>query len=223
MAPVLRVNNLSVDFNGEAILKDISFTVEAGEIVSILGPNGAGKTTLLKALMGIIPYQGKVEWAEKQRLSYVPQRLEVNSNFPIQLQEFFNYFTPQPDQKLLEFFGLTDILTKPIKEISVGQLQRFLIAFAFLRQPTVLLFDEPTTGLDISGEESVYQKIRELGTSKQLTTIMVSHDLSVVFKFSTKVICLNKSMLCIGAPADISDETIRNLYHYEVALYPHQH
>lgn len=224
MAPiVLRVNNLNVDFDGEEVLKNISFTVEVGEIVSILGPNGAGKSTLLKALMGIIPYQGTVEWLGQPRLSYVPQRLEINNSFPIQLQEFFRYFTPEPDPKLLEFFGLTQILTKPLKEISVGQLQRFLIAFAFLRQPSVLLFDEPTTGLDIAGEQSVYQKIRELGESKQLTTIMVSHDLSVVFKFSTKVICLNKTISCLGAPTKISDEAIRNLYNYEVALYPHQH
>ncbi|MCL5257845.1 MAG: metal ABC transporter ATP-binding protein [Patescibacteria group bacterium] len=220
---ILEVKNLSVTIQSEKILENISFDINQGEIVSIIGPNGAGKTTLLKAILGIIPYQGEINWLKKQKVSYIPQKLETNTGFPISIKEVLDYYAKAPDrEEVLDWLDLSESENKSIRELSGGQFQRFLIAFALLQHPDLLLFDEPTSGLDIFGAESIYIKLKNLSRDFGRTLILVSHDLSVILKISDRVICLNQTICCVGPTNELSDETIKKLYHQEVNLYGHQ-
>jgi len=115
-----------------------------------------------------------------------------------------------------------NFLNKKIGELSSGQFQRILIAWALIGNPNVLLFDEPTTGIDIGGEETIYTLLAQLKEKRNLTILLVTHDLSVVFKFSNFVICLNRCPICQGVPNEaLTPEVLRNLYGEEVKFYEH--
>jgi len=222
---MLKVEKLSVVLDGEEIIKDLSFEVKEGDIITILGPNGAGKTVLLKTLLGIFPYQGKIQWNPKARIGYVPQRLPFIKDFPMSVEEFFELkgISRRDAARLLNSVGLkTGISRKCIGELSSGQFQRVLVAWALAKDPNVLLFDEPTTGIDIKGEETIYSLLARINKEKNLTMLLVTHDLSVVYKFSNYVICLNKCPLCKGRPREVlNPKVLEKLYGEEVKFYTH--
>jgi len=227
MKTILKVENLNVELEGEKIICNLSFEVKEGEVLTILGPNGAGKTVLLKTLLGILPYQGKIEWAPGIKIGYVPQRVPFVKDFPISIEEFFKLKTKNEKEikEVLKLFGFDgNFLKKNLGEISSGQYQRVLVSWALLGNPDVLLFDEPTSGIDISGEETIYQLLEKLKKEKNLTILLVTHDLSVIYKFSDYVICLNKCPVCQGRPKEVlSSETLSKLYGQEVKFYEHYH
>jgi len=241
METILKVKNLNVKLDDELIICNLSFEVKRGEVLTILGPNGAGKTVLLKTLLGIFPYQGKIEWAKGIKIGYVPQRVPFVKDFPISIEEFFKLKTRDEKEikEVLKLVGFDEsFLKKNLGELSSGQYQRILVAWALIGNPDILLFDEPTTGIDISGEETIYQLLERLkkdsnppsalppsvGPSKNLTIILVTHDLSVVFKFSDYVICLNKCPICQGKPKEvITPESLSKLYGQEIKFYEHYH
>lgn len=225
---MLKVKNLSVQLDGKPILERVSFEVAPGEIVVILGPNGAGKTTLLKALAGILPYEGEIEWTgPAPKIGFVPQRLEFQYNLPIKVKEIFEIILGVKNKnkilEYLEFAKAQHLLEETLSALSGGELQRVLISFVLAEEPSLLLFDEPMSGIDIGGEETIYQHLLHTVFAKKLTVIMVSHDLSVVFRVASKIICLNKTIHCIGKPQEIKDEAIQNLYGGEIAVFPHLH
>lgn len=226
---ILKVENLNVELEREKIICDLSFELKRGQILTILGPNGAGKTVLLKTLLGLFPFEGKIKWEKGIKIGYVPQRLPFIKDIPMSVEEFLmlkgsNFLREQIKEKI-ELIGFKEeFLKKNIGEISSGQYQRILIAWALLGDPDVLLFDEPTTGIDISGELTVYQLLEKLKREKNLAIILVTHDLSVVFKFSDYVICLNKCPICQGTPKEaINPEILTKLYGQEVRFYEHYH
>lgn len=224
---ILEVKNLSVRLNGEDVLIDLSFDVYDGEVLAILGPNGAGKTTLLKALLGIVPYEGIVKWREGVRIGYVPQRLPFIKDVPLSVKEFFQLENASENEagEILKPIGLgKEILKKKVGDLSSGQFQRILIGWALALDPDVLLFDEPLTGIDIGGQESVYNLLERLKETKNLTILFVTHELSVVYRLTDRVLCLNKRMLCSGAPKEmLTPEAISNLYANIVKFYQHKH
>jgi zinc transport system ATP-binding protein len=224
---ILKVENLNVKLDDELIICNLSFEVKREEVLTILGPNGAGKTVLLKTLLGIFPFKGKIEWAEGVKIGYVPQRVPFVKDFPISIEEFFKLKTKDEKEirEVLKLVGFDEkFLKKNLGELSSGQYQRILVAWALIGNPDVLLFDEPTTGIDISGEETIYQLLERLKKEKNLTIILVTHDLSVVFKFSDYVICLNKCPLCQGKPKEvITPESLSKLYGQEIKFYEHYH
>ena len=223
---MLKVEKLRVVLDGETIIKDLSFEVKEGDVITILGPNGAGKTVLLKTLLGIFPYQGKIKWNPKARIGYVPQRLPFIKNFPMSVEEFFGLkgISKEDTIKLLNSVGLKGMLKKCIGELSSGQFQRVLVAWALAKNPNVLLFDEPTTGIDVRGEETIYSLLARMKKKKKLTMLLVTHDLSVVYKFSNYVICLNKYPICRGPPRKIlTPKMLERLYGEEVKFYTHKH
>jgi len=227
METILKVENLNVKLDDELIICNLSFEVKKGEVLTILGPNGAGKTVLLKTLLGIFPFEGKIEWKKGIKIGYVPQRVPFVKDFPISIEEFFKLKTKNEKEikEVLKIIGFDEsFLNKNLGEISSGQYQRILVAWALIGNPDVLLFDEPTTGIDISGEETIYQLLERLKKEKNLTIILVTHDLSVVFKFSDYVICLNRCPICQGKPKEvISTETLSKLYGQEIKFYEHYH
>jgi len=226
---ILSVKDLHVSFGGEEmVLENVSFDLKEGENLIVMGPNGSGKSVLLKTLLGLIPHKGKITWEEGIKIGYVPQRFAPEKDFPLNLEEFFNFkkITPHRLKELMASVGLNDesILKKTIGEISPGQLQRALIAWSLIDRPNVLLFDEPTSGIDIGGEETVYKLLSKLEKERDLTIIFVTHDLSLIHKLADTVLCLNKKMICYGTPDEIdASGVIKKLYGDEVKFYKHQH
>lgn len=228
---ILKVKNLNVELSGEKIIENLSFEVKEGEIFTILGPNGAGKTTLFRTLLGLLPYQGEISWISgTPKIGYLPERLS-RSKFketPISVREFLK-FKESSDKKISEMLksvGLKDskILEKNPGDLSSGQFQRMLIGWSLIGNPQVLFFDEPTTGIDIGGEETIYSLLHKFWKERNLTILLITHDLNIVYKYSTDVLCLNKKAICSGLPREIlTPENLEKLYGTEIKFYKHSH
>ena len=226
---ILEVRDLSIAFNNTRVLDRISFEVEKGSVLAIIGPNGAGKTILLKSLIGLQPHGGVVSWAAGVKTGYVPQRMDIETDVPLTVREFFQLrshdVTDDKIKETLKFVQLPETVLKAgLGELSVGQRQRVLVAWAVLGGPDVLLFDEPTADIDISGQESIYKMLSHLQSNLGLTIILVSHDLNVVYKHAKNVLCLNHKNVCYGPPTEVLDsELLTELYGGEKALFHHNH
>ena len=224
---ILKVRNLNVRLDHQSIIENLSFEVKRGNVLTILGPNGAGKSVLLKTLLGLVPYDGEIEWAKAIKIGYVPQRLPFIRDIPLSIKDFFNLKrSPEKEtEAILTSVGFKeDFSRKKIGDLSSGQFQRVLIAWGLVRDPQVLLFDEPMTGVDISAEETIYNLLAGLKEERDLTILLVTHDLSVVYQFSNDVICLNRQPICYGPPQEVlTPESLQRLYGGEVKYYQHKH
>lgn len=222
---LLNVQNLSVELDHKSIIKNLSFILKKGDVVSVLGPNGAGKTVLLKCLLGLLPYTGKITWKNNIKIGYVPQRLPFIKDIPLGVSDFFalKRISNQDMRQIMHAVGLNeDFISRKIGELSSGQFQRILIAWSLVGKPQVLMFDEPTTGIDIGGEETIYKLLTRLKEQWYDSMILVTHDLNVVYEFSTHVICLNKQTVCSGSPHEVlTPESLRSLYGSQVKYYQH--
>ncbi len=228
MSSILEVKNLNVSFGKEKIIENLSFNLKTGENLVILGPNGAGKTVLLKTLLGIYQYNGEIKWKENIKIGYVPQKFMLEKTVPLTVEEFFRFRKISKEEivKVIESVGIKNrsVLENKIGEISSGQLQRILIAWALVDNPEVLIFDEPTAGIDIEGEETIYKLLAEIEKKHNLTIIMVTHDLSVVYKIADLALCLNRRFSCYGAPQEVlNSENFRKMYGEEIKFYKHEH
>lgn len=231
--PLLKITGLNVRLNGQHVLQDIDFSVFDQELFSIVGPNGAGKTTLLKAILGLLPYQGQIERRPGLKLSYVPQRLHIDNTLPLRIADFLALFSrmhkkAEQYQTILAKVGLEKIKpTQSIHSLSGGQWQRVLLAQALLREPELLLLDEPAQGLDVLGQGELYDSLEQLRREQRLAIVMVSHDLSLVMAKSDQVLCIQKHICCVGKPEGIEQhpEFLRIFPHLpqSIGLYPHQH
>ncbi|HEY4523880.1 MAG TPA: metal ABC transporter ATP-binding protein [Candidatus Paceibacterota bacterium] len=224
-ATALSVKNLTVTLGNEKVLDNLSFEVATGESLAIIGPNGAGKTMLFRALIGVLSYKGKISWAPKTTIGYVPQKLDIERNLPLSLLDLLtsknnHRHSITASLKLVRL--KENLLNRPIGALSGGQFQKALIAFALLQDPRVLLFDEPTAGVDTPGEEHIYETIHRLQEEKGFTILLISHDLSLVYRYADKVLCLNRENLCFGEPEVImAPEILGKLYGEERSFYKH--
>lgn len=224
MANVLEVKNLNVGFDGIPIVQNLSFNIDQGESLAIIGPNGSGKTVLLKSLLGIVPRGGEVKWAPGAAIGYVPQKIDADRHLPLNLKNlmqakgavlgFAKNKTDAATKELPREVGLgPELLETSLGHLSGGQFQKALIAFALMGNPNVMLLDEPTASIDIPGEEQIYELIHRLQDEHGITVILVSHDLSFVYKYATKVLCLNKTGMCFGPPEEaLSKDVLEKLY-----------
>jgi zinc transport system ATP-binding protein len=230
--PLFRLENISLETGGKAILRSVDMTVMPGEIVTIIGPNGAGKTSLLKVMLGLVPpTQGNV-WREKGVvIGYVPQRLQIPATIPLTVAGFAALGSNAGKDAIaakLQEAGLSVPLTQTVQSLSGGEFQRLLLARALLRQPAVLVLDEPAQGLDIAGEAEFYHLVRAIRTRYGCAVVMVSHDLHLVMSATDQVICLNTHVCCSGKPEAISRDPAylqlfgKNLVG-EFAVYHHHH
>lgn len=223
----LKVENLTVELGGQRIIENLSFEVRRGETLVVLGPNGAGKTTLLRALLGIIPYEGRVEWAVRNT-SYLPpnELLQRKEMLPLTVVDFYGLKKVKRAviKESLESVGLSEeIIGKRVAELSTGQFQRLSVAWALVDKPDTLLFDEPTSGIDIGGAETIYSLLHKFWKKQGLTIILVTHDLSVVWEHADNVLCLNKKGLCYGVPTKaLTTKNLRELYGVGVKYYQHR-
>jgi len=225
---ILKVKNLNVMRDGEEIIKDLTFEVKEKETLIILGPNGAGKSTLLRTLLGLLPYSGEVIWHTKS-ISYLPpQELFQRRDLPpLNIEEFFK-FKNVSHEKILNIFlavGLdSSLLERRFGAVSTGQFQRMLIAWALVDEPRVLLFDEPTAGIDVGGQETIYSLLHKFWLERNLTILLVTHDLNIVWEHGDNVLCMNKKTLCYGKPREvITPEELEEIYGTGIKFYKHTH
>jgi zinc transport system ATP-binding protein len=229
---LIEASGLAVAYGGTVVLDDVDFAVEPGEIVTVVGPNGSGKSTLLKALIGAVrPTRGKVARRAGLRIGYVPQKLAIDPSLPMTVARFMDL--PRRGEAgaaaaALARVGVAHLEGRQLAGLSGGQMQRVLLARAVMRQPDILMLDEPTQGLDQPGSADFYRLIEALRRDMGCAVVMVSHELHVVMSASDRVICLNGHICCQGAPETVSSAPeYRALFgsgtHGALAIYRHEH
>lgn len=231
----LDVHHLTVNLGGRTILDDISLSVEEGETVALIGPNGAGKSVLVKAILRLLPKtSGDVRLFgtphEKYQkiaplVSYVPQFISIERTFPLTVEELFHLKRDNDTARrehCLKIVGGQGLERQRLGTLSGGQLQRVFLAFALVDRPRILFLDEPSSGIDIGGEETIYNLIRRVSAEEKMTVVLISHDIDIVAGFAQHVFCVNKKLLCSGPPAAVlTEETLRRAYGPHVGVYPH--
>ncbi len=230
MANALEVEHLSVAFGKNEVLKDLTFSVRQGSTLAIIGPNGSGKTVLFRALIGALPHGGLVRWAPGTRIGYVPQKLDIERDLPITGRDFLQAKAAESRSRLGETsaaLGLVNlspqVASQRIGSLSGGQFQRLILAFALIGAPTVLLFDEPTAGVDEPGQERLYETIHRLQEDRGLTLLLISHELSLVNRYATNVLCLSRELPCYGPPDEIiTPEIVEQVYGAPLKYHRHE-
>ncbi|MCM2331135.1 MAG: ATP-binding cassette domain-containing protein, partial [Pseudomonas sagittaria] len=197
---LIRLDGVGVSFAGNPVLQDVQLALKPGEIVTLIGPNGAGKTTLVRVVLGLLaPHRGEVWRRDKLRIGYMPQKLHVEPTLPLSVLRFLR-LVPGVDRAralaALGEVGAAQVIDSPLQRISGGELQRVLLARALLRQPELLVLDEPVQGVDVTGQADLYRLIGRLRKRYGCGVLMVSHDLHLVMSATDRVICLNRHVCC---------------------------
>jgi len=215
---ILKVSDLGIEISNQRILDNVNFKIKKGVTLAIVGPNGAGKTTLFRALLNLIPYSGKIEWNGRVKIGYVPQILSVR-DIPISVKEFLSFKNESESdmRSVLASVGLDGeaVVNKSLGVLSGGQLRRVLIAWAIVDKPNVLLFDEPTSGVDLDSEEAIYGMLRRLTEQNKITLLLISHDLHIVREYSDYALALNKCVVFFGESKDVMDPATQKLIYGE--------
>lgn len=227
----LEVQDLAVRLGGADILRGVTFGLPRASCLAVIGPNGAGKTVLLRALIGALPHAGKIAWARDAVLGYVPQKLDIERDLPLNGRDFLRAKaalaggSAEMQVEALRSVGLAqEVLSTPIGNMSGGQFQRLLIAFALLGRPNVLLLDEPAAGIDAPGQAQLNEVIHGLQRTRAMTVLLVSHDLSVVYRYADYVLCLGRQGASFGQPrAVLTPEMLYEVYGQPLGFHVHDH
>lgn len=209
-APLIAGRELSVEAEGRTLLDRVSLEIRAGEVVTIVGPNGGGKTTLLRALSGAARLSGGyVDRRPGLRIGFMPQKLAIDRSLPLDVDAFLALgargSSAAARMAVLARLGVERLARRQMVDLSGGEFQRALLARALLREPHLLMLDEPTQALDHRGEARFYKLIDTLRQELGLAILLVSHDLHVVMGASDRVICLNGHVCCSGAPSHVTE------------------
>lgn len=229
---LLSTNSISVKYGSNIVLRDVSLSIEEGEIITIVGPNGSGKTSLVKTIIGAMsPFQGSVSLKENLRIGYIPQRINIDQTLPMTVQRFLNLthkISKNECLSVLRTAGVPDLLQNQMSNLSGGQFQKVLLARALQGSPDILILDEASQGLDQAGSAAFYKQIESVRNEQGCAILMISHELHVVMSASDKVICMNGHICCSGEP-----EAVANMPEYHglfgagtegtLALYRHNH
>ncbi|MBN1525947.1 MAG: metal ABC transporter ATP-binding protein [Spirochaetales bacterium] len=237
--PLVELEQVNARYENEIVLENITTSIYPSELISIIGPNGSGKTTLLKIILGIIkPSAGRVRLFRHYNgytpvhIGYVPQHILYDPAFPVTVLDvvllgrvksgFSRLQKKDTDtaMNVLDMMGMKHLAEKGFQDLSGGQRQRVLIARALAGEPVLLLMDEPTANIDRDAEKEIYTLIREL--TRTMTVVLVSHDLGVVPKISTRVFCLNRN-LKFHETTELTGDDIRSLYQETMDLVQHSH
>ncbi len=207
-ATLIAAEGLAVRYGATLALTQVDMIVEAGEVVTLIGPNGAGKTTLVRTVLGLIaPSAGRIWRRPDLRIGYVPQRMAIDPVLPLTVGRFLSLARPGSAQEIataLERVAAAELIGQSIHDLSGGEFQRVLLARALMREPELLVLDEPVQGVDFAGQIALYDLIGRLRENLNLGVLMVSHDLHVVMAATDRVVCLNRHVCCSGAPEAVS-------------------
>ncbi len=244
--PFLEIQNLSCGYDQKVILKNLSFSAEKGEILTIIGPNGSGKTTLLKTLPGLIKslsgdvlLEGKKidEMSSSERAARIAMVMQAGESLYMTVEEYvllgrlpyfkpYQFFEDQRDldvaEKYMTFTQILHLRKSPLSQISSGERQLATIAKALVQEPALLLMDEPTSHLDISHQAQILKRVLEMKHQYGLTVIMIQHDLNLASEYSDRVVLLHKqqgTLFTCGTPEQvITRENIQEVYHTDVVV-----
>ena len=227
VTPLIQLKNISVRRDEQDILRQVDFALSAKEIVTLIGPNGAGKSTLIKVLLGIMqPNQGQVQVAKKIKMAYVPQKFYPSASLPLRVKDLLDLEACDATlrQEIIQDTGIETLQYTRVQHLSGGERQRVLLARALLRQPDILVLDEPMQGLDIQSEAELYDYVRSLPERYGCAVLMVSHDLQWVMQGTHRVVCLNKHICCSGLPESIQQHPeYQAIFGTQRMLYQHHH
>ena len=229
---LLRARDISYSQGKRLILDRISFELRRAQITTIIGPNGAGKSTLTNIVNGLIgDYSGAIERSPELRIGYLPQKVYVNRLMPLSVERLLRLTRISSDAEIERALAQSDVAylrQRQVHSLSEGELKRVLLARTTLGNPDLIVLDEPTAGVDISGEIRMYQLIGELRDQLQCAVLLVSHDLHLVMSQTDQVLCLNQHLCCSGLPESVSQHPeYLALFGQQVsdsiAVYAHNH
>jgi zinc transport system ATP-binding protein len=205
--PLVEARALTVRAGRRELLSRVNLRVEPGEIVTLIGPNGAGKTTLVRTLLGIQAPSGGAVWRRPGlRVGYLPQRIHVETTLPLTVQRFLTLargVTRGRAQAVLEEVGARHLARRLLSQLSGGEFQRVLMARALVREPELLILDEPVQGVDVAGQLELYELIAQIRRSHGCGVLLISHDLHLVMAATDRVVCLNRHVCCMGQPESV--------------------
>lgn len=229
----LKIEHLSVKIDGEDILRDVNLHIHCGEIVAIIGPNGAGKSTMIKSILGQREHEGTITFqpagqrSRRFRIGYVPQSPSFDAGDPVTVLDLFQMCVGRTPACLpagrrqretvlacLKNVHGEALIDKKIGSLSGGELQRILLALALEPVPDILILDEPLSGVDVEGMNTLLVMLDEIRTKFDLSILMVTHDFSTLNRFVDKVVLLKETVLTEGAPdAVLSSGAFRKAFH----------
>ncbi len=208
----IKCENLTIGYDGKAILKNISFSIEKGDYLCIVGENGSGKSTLMKTLLGLLnPIDGKIiteDGFKQTDIGFLPQQTEIQRDFPASVKEivlsgrqakntfrpFYNKKDKQSATEAMEKMHIENLSKKSYRELSGGQQQRVLLARALCATKQMLLLDEPVTGLDPNVTAEMYELIEKLNKQEKITVIMISHDIATAVQKADRILHIGKKI-----------------------------
>ena len=218
----LRVENLSVRIGGDCILSNANLHVHCGELVALIGPNGAGKSTFLKAVLGQRDYEGVIAFSEpgqrskKPRIGYVPQSPAFDPSDPVSVADLFACCMSRRPAFLglgksmralflecLERVHGEELIDKRVGTLSGGELQRVLLALALEPMPNILILDEPLSGVDVEGMETLMDMLDEIRKNFDLSILMTTHDFSLLPRYANQVVLIDRGILIQGEPETV--------------------
>ena len=234
----LRVENLNVEIGENSILKDVNLHVHCGQMVALIGPNGAGKSTFLKAILGQREYRGIIAFSEpgqrsqKPRIGYVPQSPAFDPSDPVSVADLFScclssrpaFLGQSKNQRkhILECLDRvhgTDLLDKRVGTLSGGELQRVLLALALEPMPNILILDEPLSGVDVEGMETLMDMLDEIRKTYDLSSLMTTHDFTMLERYADMVVLIDHGVVAMGSPAQVlNSPQFRETFHMKGGL-----
>ena len=229
---MIRMENVRKAFGDNHVLQDVNLSLHNDCITTLIGPNGAGKTTLVRVVLGLIEATSGSIWREQGlRIGYMPQKLHVDRTFPLTVERFLRTTGITGKDVLMSALadvGAASLYKQSIHSLSGGETQRVLLARALLRDPNLLVLDEPVQGVDINGQIELYDLISRIRKQRGCGVLMISHDLHLVMAATDHVVCLNHHVCCSGHPEHVSnDPAFAELFGPQgaqsLALYSHHH
>jgi zinc transport system ATP-binding protein len=232
-AVLAEANGVDLAYGGNPVLDHVDLTVHEGEIVTLIGPNGSGKSSLVRLVLGLLePDRGRVFLRPGLRIGYMPQRLVIDDALPLSVDRFLRLGGGTATRKArlaaLGEVAVDRLADSPIQKISGGEMQRVLLARALLREPDLLVLDEPAQGVDMTGQADLFKLITGIRDRRGCGVLMVSHDLHLVMASTDTVVCLNHHVCCTGHPETVTRhpayiELFGPLAMGELAVYTHRH
>ena len=230
----LKLNQVSVRIGANSILKDVTLHVHCGEMVALIGPNGAGKSTILKTILGQLEYEGVITFSapgmrhrKMPRIGYVPQSPAFDPGDPVTVADLFACcqsrrpaflgLSRDDREKVLDCLDRVhgqDLIDKRVGTLSGGELQRVLLALALEPLPNILILDEPLSGVDVEGMETLMDMLDEIRHKYDLSILMTTHDFATLPRYADQVILVDHAVLRQGPTEDVLDsEEFRNVFH----------